>query len=288
MSALEHTIDDCLEKVALLEDFIAISLRNEKLKPEIEEITSNINIIHQSMFEVEKLVRENIDDMEERYRLVMSRMQQQQMIIMDHLIKQRQQKLQKRNEEKQLKSILKVNAHHINEPVVASTSTSASKMTSHHASPQVTIEEYKRTPSNGQKSILKPIPFSFLEFSVYITRQQFETIPRYMCGRETFEELKHFLENVIIPCFNEKYELLHRKKANIRNPNEFQLWQLFKQQTSYVPGRNFITPGDISRKINKMMDKKLQNRIIMLRHLSILQEIRVSNIVCYIWTANAT
>lgn len=53
------------------------------------------------------------------------------------------------------------------------------------------------------------------------------------------------------------------------------------------PGRNFITPGDISQQIHKMLDKKQQNRIVMLRHLGVIQEQRVGQTVCYIWNADS-
>lgn len=124
-----------------------------------------------------------------------------------------------------------------------------------------------------------------------------------MCGRETLDQLNSFLETIIIPCFNEKYKLIHKERSGLRNLNDLDLWKLYKEQASLLPGkfqlivivniyfhtyelpgRTFITPGDITRKLNKMLDKKTLNRLVMLRHIGILNEIRIEQTVCYVWS----
>lgn len=112
---------------------------------------------------------------------------------------------------------------------------------------------------------------------------------------------------MIVPCFTEKYQLLHRKRECITNPRDRELWKLYREQVSYFPGKpvfhseplsriesliyspvgeKFVTQGDISRKIEKVVDKKMCTRIAMLRQLCILQEQRKASVVCYIWIAN--
>lgn len=125
-----------------------------------------------------------------------------------------------------------------------------------------------------------------------------------MCGRETLEQLNYFLGTIIIPCFNEKYQLIHKERSCLRNLNDLELWKLYNDQASCLPGksrkvflkaiyinfkflgRTFITPGDLTRKLDKMLDKKTQNRLVMLRHIGILNEVRVKQTVCYVWSYN--
>lgn len=45
----------------------------------------------------------------------------------------------------------------------------------------------------------------------------------------------------------------------------------------------FVTQGDIARKMGRLIDKKVNGKIQMLRHLHILQETRHEGTVYYIW-----
>lgn len=60
---------------------------------------------------------------------------------------------------------------------------------------------------------------------------------RYMCGRETLDQLNSFLETVIIPCFNDKYQLIHKERSCLRNLNDLELWKLYNEQASCLPGK---------------------------------------------------
>lgn len=106
-----------------------------------------------------------------------------------------------------------------------------------------------------------------------------------MRGRETIDDLVNFLEATVIPCFNEKYQLLHRHRDYIRNNADLELWKVYNGQASYVPGQNFITQGDVSRLLKRTIDKKTLNKFTILRHIGILQEVRKSQTVCYVWVA---
>lgn len=104
-----------------------------------------------------------------------------------------------------------------------------------------------------------------------------------MKGRDTLDDLQHFMDNVIVRCFSEKYALFHKQQNCVRNPQDLLRWKLFHQQCEYFPRRQFITEGDITGLTNKMIDKKTQSRIIMLRHIRVLQEMRKNGVVFYLW-----
>lgn len=105
-----------------------------------------------------------------------------------------------------------------------------------------------------------------------------------MKGRETLDELRHFFDSVIVKCFTIKYTLMHKHREVVRNQHDMILWKHYHSQAEYFPNRLFITQGDISNATNKMVDKKMANRISMLRHIQLLQEQRHKSTVCYIWT----
>ncbi|XP_037043219.1 spindle and kinetochore-associated protein 1-like [Bradysia coprophila] len=122
------------------------------------------------------------------------------------------------------------------------------------------------------------------QFQLHIDPSEFDRIPKYMRGRDSLDELTTFLETVIVKCFINKYTLLHRDRENVQ-PGEMTRWQMYRSQMEYFPGDMFITEGDISTLLGRMMDKKMNNRIAMLRHLNggIIQEVRRGMATCYIW-----
>lgn len=67
------------------------------------------------------------------------------------------------------------------------------------------------------------------------------------------------------------------------NVNQRQLKRLFLDQESYFPGHYFITEGDISRFLDTLIDKRLRNRIQMLRQLGLIKEVRKNSTACYMW-----
>lgn len=57
-----------------------------------------------------------------------------------------------------------------------------------------------------------------------------------MRGRTTLEELKQYLETVIIPCLTEKYQLLHRKREFLRSQIDVDAWRKYRAEESLYPG----------------------------------------------------
>lgn len=104
-----------------------------------------------------------------------------------------------------------------------------------------------------------------------------------MKGRETLEDLKGFLQQILVPCLTEKYTLIYKKRDAIKNPQDIDIWRMYKEQQELFPNLYFISEGDISRRINRLVDKKMQAKIIMLRHLGIIREVRKGKTVFYVW-----
>lgn len=108
-----------------------------------------------------------------------------------------------------------------------------------------------------------------------------------MKGRDSIDDLQSFLNSVISKCFSIKYILFHKQREFVRNQQDLTLWKLYHSQEQYFPNRKFITEGDISKYTNKLIDKKASSRIVMLRHIQIIQEARKNSTVFYIWLQSA-
>lgn len=147
--------------------------------------------------------------------------------------------------------------------------------------PRMTLMEYAKSP------LIKKKPRAMLHFSDFetdITKDSFDKIPSYIKGRITLSELQDFLDNQIIKCFNAKYELVYKDRKVLKQ-SEFALQNMFKDQANYFEGQKFITIGDLSRNMNKKVDKKDERLLQCLRHIHIIKEIRSQSTICYLWIA---
>lgn len=142
------------------------------------------------------------------------------------------------------------------------------------------IADYENSPFISRR---KPFQMQFLDFEAHISPEEFATIPSYMKGRESLDELRGFLENTVISCFTEKYTLLCKTREAIRNTHDVEIWKIYKQQKNDFPGKYFVTEGDIARKIGRLVDKKMNSKLTMLRHLNIIKEVRKIKTTYYLW-----
>lgn len=108
-------------------------------------------------------------------------------------------------------------------------------------------------------------------------------MPKYLKGRENLDDLQRFVDELICPCLVEKYALLQRPNSELTNFNLRQLKRHYKDQEHYFPGHYFVTDGDLSRFTQSLLDKRLRNRIQMLRQLGVLKEMRKKTAICYLW-----
>lgn len=138
-------------------------------------------------------------------------------------------------------------------------------------------------PSTLKRSSQAPLVL-LDHFAYTITEKEFNTIPKYLrSGRENLADLQRCVDEIFCPCLIDKYTLVNRQTSELTNVNHRQLQRLFKDQESYFPGHFFITEGDISRFMDTMIDKRLRNRILMLRQLGLIKEVRKNSTACYMW-----
>lgn len=143
---------------------------------------------------------------------------------------------------------------------------------------------------SARKSISKHDPqiqVNVPDFEYNITEGDFNDIPKYLRGREAQSELQRTIDEIVCPCFIEKYTILGKPNSQNANFNQRQLRKHFLDQQDYFPGHYFITDGDLARFTQTLIDKKLRTRIQMLRQIGILKEARKNSTVCFIWLVRA-
>jgi hypothetical protein len=144
----------------------------------------------------------------------------------------------------------------------------------------MSIEQYSKSPFAKKKNSKLQLKFS--DFEADITPQQFDSIPSYIRGRIPLHDVKNFLEEIVIKCFNAKYELYYKNRTCLK-PSDYNLQLFYKEQSSYFEGLKFITLGDLARIMGKNVDKKDEKFLQCLRFLHIIKEARKNSATCYIW-----
>lgn len=151
------------------------------------------------------------------------------------------------------------------------------------ASTRLKLSQYPKSPMTKTKLSSNKLLFS--DFEAEIKQAEFDHIPSYQRARTTLVELQEFLDNVVIKCFNSKYEIYFKSRACLKT-SDFQLQTTFKQQANYFEGSLFVTVGDLARIQNKNVDKKQERFLQNLRFLKLIKEVRKNSVVCYLWLKN--
>ncbi|XP_075898732.1 SKA complex subunit 1 isoform X2 [Nelusetta ayraudi] len=122
---------------------------------------------------------------------------------------------------------------------------------------------------------------TFVKEMDLITASEFESIPQYMRGRLTQDQL-----NVVVQSFNTaikaKYKILHQPVKSLNNHSR-KLHQRFKEQeTKDTKGHYFIVEDDVRELAQMKVDKRFQGILNMLRHCQRFREVRGGGITRFL------
>lgn len=290
---MEESLKEKLDKVQILKDFTTVYIKSDKeegIQEKMEIIAHLVTKVGKIQSKFEEMKPKFQYEAGERHTLLVNKWKQVQTIAMDiHILAEKKKAEMKPHspllsarkplQQKSTPNRLAVpnGGQNLKTPV------SVFKQ-NNMETPRMLLSAYKESPMVKK---IRPIAICFDDFVYKISPNDFEQIPKYMKGRDTYSDLDAFFENTIVSVFNEKYQLLHRVKNFVKVPADVELWRTYNEQKSYFPGQHFITNEDIARKLKiKTLDKRTQNKIIMLKHLAILQEQRKQQLICYIWTAS--
>lgn len=185
MEDIEDNIQNIERKIKKLNDFIALSLRRNKISKELEHLTAEVIKVRDIMTDAHEFMQKELENYDNDFEKVMSQMRRKQMLVMQYTIKEKERKLQEaKEEEDKIKIILSCSKPKMNSALKVPNSTA--KLLGHNLSklnlaqgltPKMKISEYRESPLVKKKII--PISFQFEEFDIKISQQQFDTIPKY-------------------------------------------------------------------------------------------------------------
>ncbi|XP_026221641.1 spindle and kinetochore-associated protein 1 isoform X2 [Anabas testudineus] len=154
----------------------------------------------------------------------------------------------------------------------------------------------KKGPANGVESVVikneaaevqaappqnakKPNKSYVREMDV-ITMQEFESIPQYMKGRISYDQLNATVQT-INTAVAAKYKILQQSVKTLNN-HARKLHQRFKEQeTKDTKGQYFVVEEDIREFTQMKVDKRFQGILNMLRHCQRLRELRGGGLTRY-------
>ncbi|KAI4897748.1 hypothetical protein NFI96_033832 [Prochilodus magdalenae] len=144
----------------------------------------------------------------------------------------------------------------------------SSRPTDVQAAPQE--QEQPRKPS---RAMIKEMEF--------ITVQEFDTIPQYMKGRVTYDQLNAAVKS-INTAVTGKYKILHQPVKSLTNATR-KLHQRFKdQETKDTKGQFFVVEEDMRDLAQLKVDKRFVGMLNMLRHCQRLKELRGGGLTRYV------
>ena len=192
MEAVEENIQNVELKIAKLNNFIALSLRRNKISKELEQLVSEIIKVRDILTEAHEQMQNEFNSLECDCEEVMSQMRKKQMLVMDYLIKAKQNKINAAEEEQKKvnmvlscgKAPLKAgsalkNCGTVPQSAVKLLGVNLAELKLNQGipfTPKIKINEYKNSPLVKRK--VNPVQFQFVEFDVTVTQNQFDTIPK--------------------------------------------------------------------------------------------------------------
>lgn len=114
---------------------------------------------------------------------------------------------------------------------------------------------------------------SFIREVDFITVTEFDSIPQYMRGRVSYDQLNAAVQS-INTAVTAKYKILHQPAKSLNNQSR-RLQQRFKEQeTKDTKGQFFVVEEDLRDFTQMKLDKRFQGILNMLRHCQRLRELR--------------
>lgn len=131
-----------------------------------------------------------------------------------------------------------------------------------------------------QQEQVKKSSRSFIREMDFITVPEFDSIPQYMRGRVSYEQLNAAVQS-INAAVTAKYKILHQPVKTLNNQSR-KLQQRFKEQeTKHTKGQFFVVEEDIREFTQMKVDKRFQGILNMLRHCQRLKELRGGGLTRY-------
>uniref|UniRef100_A0A336LWC8 SKA complex subunit 1 n=1 Tax=Culicoides sonorensis TaxID=179676 RepID=A0A336LWC8_CULSO len=268
---MDKNIEKLCKNLDLIEEKIIVLQEKQQNLESLQNLMELSTEAKLSITALKNELDENLVTLKKHYKTLKKQMEYQQLLILN---------LMEKVDQLQVKQVApRIALHPIADSQNVNPNTKSTIM-AENTPLRMKITDYENSPFISRR---KPVQLQFLDFEAHISVEDFAAIPSYMKGRESLDELRSFLEQTLITCFTDKYTLMCKKRDAVRNPHDIEMWKVYNQQKGDFPHKYFITEGDLSRKLGKLVDKKINNKLQMLRHLNIIKEMRKVKTIYYIW-----
>ncbi|XP_014816280.1 PREDICTED: spindle and kinetochore-associated protein 1 [Calidris pugnax] len=114
-----------------------------------------------------------------------------------------------------------------------------------------------------------------------ITAEEFESVPAYMKGRLTYEQINAVVQEINKAVVG-KYKILHQPLKSMNGAVRNLYHRYLEEETKDTKGQFFIVEADIKEFTQLKMDKRFHSILNILRHCQRVREIRGSRLVRYV------
>ncbi|XP_003976041.1 SKA complex subunit 1 [Takifugu rubripes] len=122
---------------------------------------------------------------------------------------------------------------------------------------------------------------SFVREMEFVTVPEFESIPQYMKGRVTYDQLNAAVQHMNT-AVKAKYRILHQPLKGLNNHSRKLHARFKEQETKATKGQYFVVEDDVRELAQVKVDKRFQGILNMLRHCQRLRELRGGGLTRYV------
>ncbi|XP_010581323.1 SKA complex subunit 1 [Haliaeetus albicilla] len=114
-----------------------------------------------------------------------------------------------------------------------------------------------------------------------ITAEEFESVPAYMKGRLTYDQINAVVQEVNKAVVG-KYKILHQPLKSMNGAVRNLYHRFLEEETKDTKGEFFIVEADIKEFTQLKVDKRFHSILNILRHCQRVREVRGSRLVRYV------
>ncbi|XP_053264461.1 spindle and kinetochore-associated protein 1 isoform X1 [Podarcis raffonei] len=131
--------------------------------------------------------------------------------------------------------------------------------------------------AGGKKPAKEP---RCIKQAALLTEEEFESIPAYMRGRLTYNQVNAVLQEINKAVVS-KYKIMHQSPKTMSGAVRNLFFRFKEEETKNTKGHFFIVEADVEEFTQLKADKRFHSILTILRHCQRLREIRGSRLVRY-------
>ncbi|XP_064620838.1 spindle and kinetochore-associated protein 1-like [Lineus longissimus] len=115
----------------------------------------------------------------------------------------------------------------------------------------------------------------------YLTVDEFESVPKYMKGRMTYEKMNSAIDE-LNHAFDAKYKILRQRRSYLSEKQKQKARDYKAQENKDTKGLHFIVEDDIKNDSGLKLDKASKTLFTILRHCQRFREVRSGKLLRYV------